>query len=99
MESSLYSLVKVNIRNLVRSEASLLKNLYLAPSEVERLPYWQYELLITDLEDMFKKDKEDQENADKGKMPKGFPSLRDLQSGRYSAKMPKVQQPKIPKLK
>lgn len=81
---------------MVRSEASLLKNLYLPPSEVEKLPYWQYELLVTELEDMFKKEKEEQEKEDGAKMPKGMPSLKDLQSGRYTPKMPAM--PKMPSI-
>lgn len=97
MESNLYSLLKVDIRNLVRSEASLLKNLYLPPGEVEKLPYWQYELLVTELEDMFKKEKDEQEKEEGPKMPKGMPSLKDLQSGRYSPKMPAM--PKMPSIK
>jgi hypothetical protein len=96
MESNLYSLLKVDIRNLVRSEASLLKNLYLPPSEVECLPYWQYELLTESLEELFKKDKEEQENGDGVKMPKGMPSLKDIQSGKYTPKMPSM--PKMPSI-
>lgn len=100
MESSLYSLLKVDIRNLVRSEAVLLKNLYLPPSEVECLPYWQYELLLDDLEEMFKKEKEEQENGDTSKMPKGMPSMKDIQSGKYMPKAPKMpSMPKIPSIK
>lgn len=102
MESNLYSLLKVDIRNLVRSEATLLKNLYVAPSEIERLPYWQYELLMEEIEEMFKKEKEEQENGEGMKMPKGMPSLRDIQSGKYTPKtpkMPSVPSPKMPSIK
>lgn len=100
MESNLYSLLKVDIRNLVRNEASIMKNLYCPPSELERLPYWQYELLISDIEEMFKKEKDEQEKEDGYKMPRGVPSLRDVQSGKYMPKAPKMpSMPKIPSIK
>lgn len=100
MESRVYSLLKVDIRNLVRNEASIMKNLYCPPGELERLPYWQYELLISDIEEMFKKEKDEQENSDSAKMPRGVPTLRDIQSGKYTPKMPKMPSiPKIPSIK
>lgn len=77
--------------------------MYLQPSEVERLPYWQYEILVEELEDLNKKEKEEQENPDqKGyKLPNGMklPSKSDMQSGNYSGmKLPKVTMPKMPSL-
>ena len=76
--------------------------MYLQPSEVERLPYWQYELLIDEIEELNKKEKEEQENNEKNyKMPGGMklPTQKDLQSGNLSGmKLPKVPAPKMPKL-
>ena len=76
-----------------------MKNLYCPPSELEQLPYWQYELLIGDIEEMFKKEKEDQENGDSVKMPKGMPSIKDIQSGKYAPKTPKIPSVKMPSIK
>lgn len=67
--------------------------------ELECLPYWQYELLLEDIDDLFKKEKEEQENGDNSKMPKGVPSMRDIQSGKYMPKAPKMPTMKMPSIK
>jgi hypothetical protein len=76
-----------------------MKNLYCPPSELERLPYWQYEILIEDIEEMFKKEKEEHEKGSDGNMPKGMPSLKDIQSGKYTPKAPKMPSIKMPSIK
>ena len=103
MESSLYSLLKVDIRNLVRNEASLLKYQRMQPSEVERLPYWQYELLIDNIIELNKEEKEEQEKQEqkqsgKYQLPKGMPSMNDVKRMTSSSTGMRIPTPKIPKL-
>ena len=101
MESNLYSLLKVDIRNLVRNEASLLKYQRMQPSEVERLPYWQYELLIDAIIELNKEEKEEQEKEEQKngnyKLPKGVPTMNDIKkmSSGSGMKMPSMKMPKI----
>jgi hypothetical protein len=77
--------------------------MYLSPSELEKLPFWQYELILDDIEELNQKEKDEQENADKSgyKLPNGMkmPSAKDIQSGRFAQKsLPNVQMPKMPKI-
>ena len=86
MESSLYSLFRINIENLVANKAALAKAFHIQPSELEKMPYWEYELFIQKLNDMIKeendKNKDEEEkyskyknfnpNSYKPQMPSGF---------------------------
>lgn len=62
MESSIYLLVKINIENLVRSEAVLLKNFHITINDIERLPYWQYEMLLNEIESLIKRENDESNN-------------------------------------
>lgn len=50
--------MKINIENLVQSEAALIKNFHMPVSEIERLPYWQYEMLIEEISKLVKEENE-----------------------------------------
>ena len=85
----------------------MLKYINLQPSEIERLPFWQYELMVETIEELNKKEKEEQEEQEKGyKMPKGIPSYNDIKNGNYgSVRIPKTSSmpkttsmPKIPRM-
>jgi hypothetical protein len=94
--------VKINIANLVRSEASLLKNFHTPISEVERLPYWQFELLISELERMVKEENEQnqQENGtmSQNSMMKSYNNSMSQMQRRMSSSMPSFSTPKMPKI-
>lgn len=43
---------------MVQSEAALIKNFHMPVSEIERLPYWQYEMLIEEIGKLVKEENE-----------------------------------------
>ena len=43
MESVTYSLFLVDIRNLVRNKLNICKEYHIQPSEIDRMPFYEYE--------------------------------------------------------
>lgn len=87
---------------MVRSEASLLKNFHQPVSEIESLPYWQFELLVSELERMIKEENEQnqQENgtmSQKGMMKNYNSSMSQMQRSMTSS-MAKFSTPTMPKI-
>ena len=66
MESAVYLQFKVNIENLVRSKVHIAKNFHIQPSEIDKLPFWEYEYMLQEMTETIKKEQESQEkqNAD-----------------------------------
>lgn len=90
MALSIYSLFKVNTRNLVRNKATLLRHFNLPPNSIEDLPFHEYELIIEDINSMLKQEEEDRKKDESKqkqqyKMPK-MPSVPNYSN----IKMPKM---------
>lgn len=104
MESSIYSLVKINIANLVQNEAVLLKNYYTPISEIERLPYWQYEMLMSEIEKLVKdeneRNKEQEGSVSQNQMMRQYSnSMSQMTRNMRSSGMPSgMSMPKMPKI-
>lgn len=82
MESSLYSLWKVNIENLVQNKVELVKNFYIQPSEIDALPMWEYEKYIELINEYVKRENEQHEEQKK----------------MYDTKFKQPSMPKMPKV-
>lgn len=65
MELSIYLLFKVNIENLVVNKVNICKNFYIQPSELERMPYWEYEMTLKECERIADEEKKRQEEENK----------------------------------
>jgi hypothetical protein len=64
MESSIYSLFKVSIENLVQNKVVICKNFRIQPSELMRMPYWEYELTIKECERIAEEEKKKHEEQE-----------------------------------
>lgn len=78
MESSIYSLFKVNIANLVQNKAQLAYTCRTQPSEIDRMPYWEYEEYMKAMKHIIEEENKRQEEAEKGKQAK-TPSINSYQ--------------------
>lgn len=60
---------------MVQNKLDLVKNFYIQPSEIERMPFWEYEELIHDVNEYIKreekrqKEEESKYSASSFKMP------------------------------
>lgn len=95
MEFSIIKLFIVNLVQLIKNKVSLSKHFYIAPSEIDRMYYWEYEYMLDEVNNNIKEENErnEKENGKYGNMnPRSM--MRD--AGRYMPKSSSV--PKIPSL-
>lgn len=90
MVLSTYSLFKVNIQNLVRDKVSIVKEYYIQPSEIDRMPFWEYEMFK---EEIMKQMKERQEHEERQRADYGTDKFSP---DKY--KLPKQPQIKAPSM-
>ena len=95
LEFSVIKLFQVRLLNLIKNKVGLAKNFYIAPSEIDRMYYWEYEYMLDEVNNNIKAENERQEkeNAKYGDMsPKSM--MRNVQS--QMPKMPSMNIPKMP---
>ena len=107
MESSLYSQFQINIENLVQNKVSLVKNFHIQPSEIDRMPYWEYEYFMKYANQMIEEENKQQEEQNEeydmnslkrnaNSMMKGANSqMPKMPSMSSMPKMPSFSMPKI----
>ena len=95
-------LYKIDIENLVQNEALLsYKDWHIPISELERLPYWQYEYLLNKINEINKEEekrqKEESEKYNSGSMSKDINAYKkQLGLNNNDFKMPSM--PNMPKI-
>lgn len=103
MELSIYLLFKVDIENLVRSKVIVCKNFNIQPSELMRMPYWEFELTLKECEKIAEEEKKRQDEDQQG----GYkpPNMNQYQRQtnqlmhNYQTHLPSVPSvPKMPKI-
>ena len=75
---------QVDIRNSVKSDLIIAREYHIQPSELKRLPYYQYEWMIEDILEEQKKQEENRKKQE-ANMPQ-------------TPKIPKMSTPSIPKM-
>lgn len=65
MESALYSLWRINIENLAKNKLFICKDWHLQPSEIDRVPFYEYELYLESINANNKEEAERQEKENK----------------------------------
>ena len=89
MESAVYLQWQINLKSLVQSKLIIAREYHIQPSEIDALPYFEFEAYKDEITETAKKEKEEQEKREKEysnshKMPK------------YTAPtLPKVSVPKV----
>lgn len=87
-EGVIYGLFKIDVSNLIKTKAGLAKNFRIQPSEVDAMPYWEYEMFLTYLNEQVEEENQEQqeqmekyhvqehmENMRPGKMEKTMSSM------------------------
>lgn len=95
IEFSIIKLFQVNLLNLIKNKVSLSKNFYIAPSEIDRMYYWEYEYMLDEVNNNIKieNERQEKENAKYGNMSPNS-MMRNVQS--QMPKMPSMNIPKMP---
>lgn len=98
MESALYSIWQVDVRNLVKNKLFICKEYHIQPSEIDRMVYFEYEYILEDIKkeqkEAEKRNKEDEKKyGNMGKMPNYNQMMSSV--GRSMPSLPSFSMPKI----
>ena len=99
MDQALYSILRVNLRNLVKNKLYICKEWHIQPSEIDKMIYFEYEWMLDDInedhKEQEKRSKEEQKQYDS--MKKGMPNMNNMMSN-INKGMPQLPKISIPKL-
>ena len=104
MESSLYSQFQINIENLVRNKVALVRNFYVQPSEIDRMPYWEYEYFTKFANEMIEEENKQQQEQGEGDYSmesmerRSNRMMKNAQSQYKMPSMPKMPSISMPKI-
>lgn len=89
IEFAIFGLFKIDILNFVKTKAILAKEFRIQPSEIDKMPAWEYELFMQEINALVKEENErNQKEMDKS----GYNKMNDPN---YIKKMANSQMPKM----
>lgn len=91
MESALYSTWVISLRNLARNKLQIAKEWNIQPSEIDKLPYFQYEEYLELIQEF---NKEEEKRRKKEEKNYKIPSMSSMMNSMKSS-MPKMSIPKF----
>lgn len=89
IETAIFGLYKINLINLINNKASLAKNFHIQPSELDKMPMWEYELFMRALNEQIKSENEEQQKE---------MSKYDIDKYKKMSDPSRISQPKIPSM-
>lgn len=94
LEFSVIKLFIINLIQLIKNKVALSKNFYIAPSEIDKMYYWEYEYMLEEVNDTIKKENErnEKEQSKYGNMSTSS-LMRDAKSA-----LPKTPSYNFPKI-
>ena len=78
--------------HLIKMKATLAKNFHIQPSEIDKMPVWEYELFIQYINDEVK------EENDKQQKEMDKYNINDYRKMSDPSRMQKMSQPQMPKM-
>ena len=103
MEFAVFLTFRVDIRNLVKNRLYIAKDFNIQPSEIARMPFYEYEFLLEDIKE-FKEEEKKKNKEQEDKYGSMSPSsmLKSAQKSMSTIKPPggssSFKMPKVPKL-
>lgn len=95
IDKAIYKLFYVDVIQQIKIKAIISKQFHIPPSEIDRMPYWEYELWMKELNDQVKEENDSQqEQLDKYHVEDTMSSIR---SGKLMKNMT-PQMPAMPKM-
>lgn len=88
----MYAIIKlfiIDISNLITLKATLAKNFHIQPSEIDTMPYWEYEIFRDSINEQVKEENDRQ----KAEMDKYH--INEHMDNMRSGKMQKMMSPKF----
>ena len=91
IEKAIISLWMINIENLITNKVHLAKNFHIQPSEIDKMPMWEYEIFMKTLNEVVKEENKKQ----KGEMDKYDINSYKKMANPTMPKMPSMNMPKF----
>lgn len=107
IETAIYNLFRIDILNYIRTKTTLAKEFHIQPSEIDKMPVWEYEIFMSELNKMIKEENERNkkdmdaaglENAKKMSDPKYMANQQRAMQRQSMSSIPKMPSMNIPKL-
>ena len=92
MEFALYSLFRVDIRNLVKNKLLICKEFKIQPSEIDRLVFFEYEYMLEDIKE-YQKEKQTQAEAQEKQQEMMQRQMRNPMGGMKTPQMLTLVEP------
>lgn len=99
IESAIFGLWKIDLTNFVKTKASLAKSFHIQPTEVDKMPMWEYELFLIYLNDMVKEENEDQQKEMDKYHIDDYTKMAKPSNMKRMMDTPKFNMPKMPNIK
>lgn len=98
MEQALYSMLRVNLRNLVKNKLYISKEWHIPPTEVDKMVYYEYEWVLDEInehnKEQEKRSKEEQKQYDS--MKQSMPNMNNIHNQMTkNMSLPKISIPKF----
>jgi deoxycytidine triphosphate deaminase len=95
VERAIIALWMINIENLITNKVHLAKNFHIQPSEVDKMPMWEYEIFMKTLNEVVDEDNKKQQ----GEMDKyDINSYKKMANPSNMNKVMSQQMPKMPNM-
>ena len=65
MESALYSILTIDVRSLAKNKLFICKDFNYPPEYIDKMPFYEYEWLIQDINEFRKKEDEERKKQEK----------------------------------
>lgn len=89
LEHSVYVIFSVDIQNMTKTKLYICKDYHIQPSELMRLPYYEYEEMLESIREIQKQEEEERKRQEKSQ-----PSYGDMNP----AKMMESMRPQMPSM-
>lgn len=95
IEEAIFALFSVNIFDIISVKAQLSKEFSIQPSELDKMPFWEFEMYLKELERLTKEENERQKaeydrSGAKDAMKMTKPGAMDKMMSNTMSKMPKM---------
>lgn len=96
MDQALYLMFRVNLRNLVKNKLGIAKEWHIQFSEIDHLPYYEFEWILEEIDIVTKEQQKKNEEEQKRyqSMQKSIPNMNNI-TNNMQRSLPKVSLPKF----
>ena len=96
IETAIFGLFKIDLLNFIKVKSILAKEFHIQPSEIDKMPAWEYELFMKEINQAVKEENErNQKEMDKA----GIDKMQKMQNPNYMKSMQKQSMPRMDNFK